>query len=278
MQSIHHSGVPLLGFEQFNKFHEIIHFVTSRHGGISSGVYTSLNLGFGTADGGLSVLTNRHKVADSLAIPLDYFVMANQVHGTHVEVVTREKRGAGAFHRHNALPATDAMVTNEPEICLFVMAADCVPVLFFDPVKKVIGAAHAGWRGTIGRIAAATVLKMQEIYQCHPQNICAAIGPSIGPCCYEVGGEVIDAVLQAFGTTEGLIRFDNDESLPIFNLWQANKLQLMETGLKEENIETAGICTKCRADDFFSSRQGKGITGRFGAGIMIRRNFVENVN
>ena len=140
----------------------------------------------------------------------------------------------------------------------------------YDPVKLVIGAAHAGWRGTVKKMAANTILKMQEQYGCSPKNICVGIGPSIGPCCYNVGGEVIQEVLQTFGTTEGLINFNNPEFAPILDLWSANKMQLIEVGVSEENIEIAEICTNCHHDDFFSSRHGKGITGRFGAGIMIK--------
>ena len=270
MKRLTKSGTPYFVFGNLKGFANITHFITTRHGGVSDGAFASLNMGLGTQDSPLSVLQNRQLLADAIDIPLEFFVFANQVHGTHVEVISRERRGNGAFSRHNAIVSCDAMVTNEPEICLFVMAADCVPLLFYDPVKLVIGAAHAGWRGTVKKMAANTILKMQEQYGCSPKNICVGIGPSIGPCCYNVGGEVIQEVLQTFGTTEGLINFNNPESAPILDLWSANKMQLIEVGVSEENIEIAEICTNCHHDDFFSSRHGKGITGRFGAGIMIK--------
>ena len=270
MQLLTHSEAPYFVFDKLKEFSDITHFVTTRHGGVSDGAFATLNLGLGTQDRPLSVLQNRQILADSLGIPQEYFVMANQVHGTNVEVILRDRRGAGAFSRHNAIPSTDAMITNEPEICLFVMSADCVPLLFYDPVKLVIGAAHAGWRGTIDRVAVATIRKMNETYGCSPQNIIVAIGPSIGPCCYKVGGDVINEVLNKFGTTDGLISFDNPESTPILDLWAANKIQLLEAGVLEENMEIAEKCTNCNFGDFFSSRYGKGLTGRFGAGIMIK--------
>jgi len=260
---------PYYTFENLRSFKEIKHFVTTRHGGVSDGAFASLNLGLGTEDRPLTVLQNRQILADSVGISQDYFVMANQIHGTNVEVIAKDRRGAGAFSRHNAIPATDGMITNEPEICLFVMGADCVPILFFDRKKKVIGAAHSGWKGTVTKIAAEVVRKMQETYHSSPSDIVVAIGPSIGPCCYKVGGEVMEAVLRHFGTTNGFISFENEDFAPMLDLWTANKTQLLEIGVPEENIEIAGLCTQCNHDEFFSSRYGKGITGRFGAGIMI---------
>ncbi|HEY4787214.1 MAG TPA: peptidoglycan editing factor PgeF [Bacteroidales bacterium] len=269
MQQVRSSRVPYYIFDNFCDFKEIKHFVSTRHGGVGDGAYATLNIGLGTEDKPSDVLMNRRLLSESVGIPLESFVMAHQVHGIHVEVVTKDRKGAGAFSRDDALPSTDAMISNERGLCLFVMGADCVPILFFDPVKRVIGAAHAGWRGTVKKIAVATVQKMEEEYGCSPVDICVAIGPSIGPCCYRIGGEVIDEVLHSFGTTEGLISFDNQESLPILDLWTTNKFQLREIGVPDRNIEIAGICTQCNHHDFFSSRHDKGVTGRFGAGIVL---------
>jgi len=263
-------GVKFFTFNNSFQHNCLTHFVTTRHGGVSTGPYASLNIGFGTDDFSISVLENRHRMAEIVQIPIDYFVMCNQVHGSHVEPVTKEHRGKGAMYKDNALLATDAMVTNIPDTCLFVMGADCVPLLFFDPAKKVIGAAHAGWRGTLKKIAVETILKMIETYGCNPADIEVGIGPSIGECCYTVGSEVIDEVLRVFGTTNNFIGFENKESVARFDLWYANKYQLMEVGVKEKNIEISGLCTQCNSNDFFSSRAGKGITGRFGAGIMLK--------
>jgi hypothetical protein len=194
----------------------------------------------------------------------------NQVHGTNVVVVTQKLKGSGATSRDSAIRETDGIVTDQPGICLFVMGADCVPLLFFDPVRKAIGAAHAGWRGTVDKIASHTVKKMHEAYGCNYHDIRAAIGPSIGPCCYHIGGEVIDTILRSFGTTEKFVSYDYNDSLAHFNLWQTNKTLLLEAGLQEENIILANLCTHCNHQDFFSSRYDKGITGRFGGGIMLK--------
>lgn len=262
------SGIKFFEFQNLQGHTDIIHFISTRYGGVSVGAYASLNIGFGTDDAPLAVLRNRHLMARALDIPLDYFVMANQVHGNHVALITKNDRGSGAFHKYNAIPSTDALITNVSRVCLFVMAADCVPLLFFDPVKKIIGATHAGWRGTIKQIASATIREMQLAFQCDPADILAGIGPSIGPCCYVVGTEVAEQVQKTYKTTEGFIRY-NPSGEPIFDLWYANRHELRLAGLKEQNIETAGICTHCHPDDFYSSRHANGITGRFGAGIML---------
>ena len=261
---------PVLKYDEWIDFNEIIHFVSTRHGGVSQGPYASLNVGLGTDDAPGLVLQNRHILAKAAGIPLESFVILNQVHGTNVVVATRELKGSGSHSRESAIHETDGIITDQSGICLFVMGADCVPLLFFDPVKKVIGAAHVGWRGTVKNIALATVQKMKEAFNCNYQDIRAAIGPSIGPCCYHVGGEVIDTILRLYGTTDEFISYDYKDSLAHFDLWQTNKIQMLEAGLSQNNIIIANLCTHCNHNGFFSSRYDKGITGRFGAGIMLR--------
>jgi YfiH family protein len=261
--------VELFKFRNLSKHIEIKHFITSRKGGVSAGAYDSLNIGFGTNDFSINVLENRHRMAVETEIPLDSFIMANQVHGTNIEIVTGKYKGMGAFYRDNALKATDAMITNQSEICLFIMNADCVPVLFYDPGKKVIGAAHAGWRGTVNKIAALTIKKMEETFGCNPSDILVGIGPSIGPCCYEVGEDVVDHVYKNFGNTKNFVKQTDKSSKFILDLWYTNEYQLIEAGVKPDSIEVSNICTLCNKDKFFSSRGGEGDTGRFGAGIML---------
>jgi hypothetical protein len=176
-------------------------------------------------------------------------------------------RGRGASDHDSALDGIDAMVTNVPDICLMIQVADCVPILFYDPVKKVIAAAHAGWRGTVLKIARNTVNIMVKKYKSDPDNIYAGIGPSIGPCCYQVGHEVVHEVTRDLKNEKGLIKIRND--LSYFDLWEANKRQIIEAGVPGSNIEVSGICTKDDCDTFFSSRAMNGMTGRFGAGIML---------
>ncbi|MDP4208011.1 MAG: peptidoglycan editing factor PgeF [Bacteroidota bacterium] len=257
-----------LTLTRWDNFKGLRHFITTRNGGCSPEPYSSLNLGLGTEDNPANVINNRKTLASSLDIPLESFIMLNQVHGKEVAVVDASMKGKGAFDRESAIRETDAMITNQPDICLFIMAADCVPLLFFDPVKRVIGVAHAGWRGTVQKIGVKTVQKMNSEYDSKFADIHVIIGPSIGSCCYQVGHEVVKAVEDSFGSTQSYI-YQRQPDTTNFDLWYANKAQLVEIGVDAQNIEIIGMCTQCHHDKFFSSRHGKGITGRFGAGILL---------
>nr|PZN52800.1 MAG: peptidoglycan editing factor PgeF [Chloroflexota bacterium] len=175
--------------------------------------------------------------------------------------------GAGPGRGGGWVAQADAMVTDQPDTPLTMRFADCTPVLFYDPVKGVIGMAHAGWRGTVNGIAARVVGVMQRAFGCRPADIQAAIGPSIGPDRYQVGEEVVDAVMRYFGTTDGLIRRDPRDGTAYLNLWEANRRDLERAGV--EDIEVAGLCTATRTDEFFSHRAEKGRTGRFGAVLSL---------
>jgi polyphenol oxidase len=269
MIHIENEGVKLLQFENLIKQNEVTHFVSTRNGGKSSGPYASMNIGFGTDDNAEIVLQNRQKLSQAVDIPLNHFVFANQTHSNHVAIVNQSHKGNGALNKHTALYNTDALITNQAEICLFIMTADCTPVLLFDPVNKAIAAIHAGWRGTVDAIVVNTIQQMRLNFNTQASDLTAAIGPCIGPCCYEVGEDVVEKVKQAFDeTTELLIPSDNPGKY-FFNLSGANKKQLLQSGVLPHHIESAELCTQCHTDLFFSSRFGKGTCGRFGTGIMI---------
>lgn len=256
----------LLEFENLSSIPGLIHFITTRAGGVSEVPYHTLNLGLHTADNPDHVLANRMKLAKETGIPSELFLYASQVHSGDVKVIDEESIDQGVLVNN---PRTDATITAMPGICLMVMVADCVPILLFDPVKKVTAVIHAGWRGTVQHIASNTIQKMIEHFGCNPADIVAGIGPSIGPCCYEVGEEVTHFIQKSFNTTKGYLIMNDRSVKPHFDLWFANHKQLTDLGVKPENIETAGFCTKCRQDMFFSSRAASGITGRFAAGICM---------
>lgn len=263
------NNIPLWSFQNLLPFKEISHFVSTRNGGFSKPPYDSLNLGFHVRDNPETVLKNRQHLAAVLGIPLDSFTTARQVHGCNVVTIEKPR---GAFHYDLAIAGMDAMVTNVPNICLMVLQADCVPMLFFDAKRKVIGAVHAGWKGTLSKIAQNTVRALQERFDCLPKNIYVGIGPSIGPCCYEVGAEIISKVKDCRGVYKGYISATIPEGKGYFNLWEANKRQLIQMGIPEKNVEIARICTRCSHDQFFSYRYQQKETGRFGAGIVLTRN------
>lgn len=267
------NSVPVYLFENISKYKEVGHFVSTRIGGFSKPPYNTLNLGFHVRDDPAKVLKNRRLLAAALGVPLNHFTVAKQVHQSNVEVITEELRGQGATSHQTAISATDAMITNVPNIYLMVFLADCVPILFFDPQKNAIGIAHAGWRGTLELIAQKSVKALQENFGSQPADIIAGIGPSIGPCCYEVGPEVIAQVENVFQTTGDFLELKHEDRKTTngegyLDLWEANKRQLIQAGILHENIEVAGICTRCNADIFFSVRHQKGKTGRFAAGII----------
>jgi YfiH family protein len=163
----------------------------------------------------------------------------------------------------------DGLVTGEPNTPLFMRFGDCTPLIFFDPQRHAVGLTHAGWRGTMKNAAGATVQAMVENLGCIPQNIMAVIGPSIGPCCYEVGRDVVTAAEKAFNPSSGLfIRRNGRTGRAHFDMWAANQRQLTAAGVKQ--IIQSNLCTACRTDEFFSHRAEKGNTGRFGVIIGLK--------
>lgn len=259
-------ALPLFRFENLSGISNLVHFITTRTGGVSLPPYNSLNLGLHTNDNPVHVRTNRKLLALNTGIADDRFLYASQVHSGDVKIIDTTAVENGVLSNH---PRTDATITDLPGICLMVMVADCVPILLFDPVKRVSAVIHAGWRSTVHFITSNTIHTMVKHFGCDPSDILAGIGPSIGPCCYEVGEDVREFVTKSFGSTEGYLLQKKALSKPYFDLWYANQKQLTDNGVKPDNIETAKLCTRCHPDIFFSSRASDGITGRFAAGICM---------
>jgi hypothetical protein len=257
-------------FESLLKHEGVGHFVSTRVGGHSRSPFDSLNLSFNVGDAPEDVCKNRERLAKAIDIPLNSFTTAKQIHSDCVEVVSKESRGKGSVDFDGAINGTDAMLTNVPNTCLMVLLADCVPLFLYDPLKEVVGVVHAGWKGTLRFITEATIRTMQEHFGSSPQDIVAGIGPSIGPCCYRVGQEVVSQVEEVFGTTQHIINNRSADGKAYLDLWKANLEQLLVAGIREENIEMARTCTCHHPEVFFSYRHEKGKTGRFGAGIFIR--------
>ncbi len=263
--------LPFFIFPDLSKYEEILHFVTTRQGGYSPAPFHTFNLAFHVGDKEENVLKNRTKLAKSLHISTQSFTTSNQIHGTNITIAGSEERGSGAVDNSTAIKASDALITDQENICLLIFIADCVPVLLYDAQKSIIALIHAGWQGTVGLITKKTVYQMQSYWGCKAQDIISAIGPSIGPCCYQVGPEVISRVRKAYPKEDHLIRSISDTGKGYFNLWEANRIQLLDCQIPEKNIEVAHLCTQCHSDIFFSSRKDNGHTGRFAAGIMLRK-------
>jgi hypothetical protein len=259
------NGLMLGQFENLLKHNNhITHFVTTRHGGVSTGAYNSFNLSLNGDDNPSNVLNNRQKLADTLGLTTNDFVYPIQVHGTNTPRVYEADRGRGTQSPSNAFKDTDGFITNVPRLCLITLAADCVPIVFFDPVHKAIGVAHAGWKGTTMRVPASLVDSMSEEFGTNPKDLIVGIGPSGGPCCYEVGDDVIAEVEKSFDLNKVI---KNIKGKTIFDMWEANKTTLIESGVRPANIEVSDLCTISKNETFFSARRGD--DGRFVAGIFL---------
>lgn len=246
-----------------------IHGVSTRHGGKSRAAYDSLNLGLHVEDQQADVVENRRLFCQALGVEHKKIVTCQQVHGEKIVKVTGEMAGMGSVDYSSTVPDADGLITNVPGIPLMLFFADCTPILLVDPVEKAIGLAHGGWKGTVASIGSKTVAEMQKEYGCKPENMFAAIGPSIGPCCYEVGIEVVEKFKASFpGFWSQLVEAKANGKYNL-NLWEANRLQLAEAGILPDRIDVAGVCTSCNNRQFFSYRADKGKTGRIAALLCI---------
>jgi YfiH family protein len=265
------NGLSFSQFLIFLKYNELGHFVTTRWVRDANRSSNSFDLSFNTDKKLRTVLDNRQRLSVALKIPLSGITTAKQVHGNRVRIVDESMKGKGARDPDDAIEITDALVTDVTGVCPMILVADCVPVLLYDPKKKVVGAVHAGWKGTLGCIAKKTVEVFQERFGSSPEDMVAGIGPSIGPCCFQVGPEVVIKAKDVFGAYGGFVKNLSADGSGYFDLWEANKKQLIESGLDEKNVEVAGVCTCCDPSRlYFSHRGEKGKAGRFGAGIFIR--------
>jgi hypothetical protein len=263
------SSPQLWHFDNLSNEKGIKHFVSTRLGGVSQEQLSSLNLSFSVGDKEENVWENRKRLAHSIKIDPIKLCFSNQVHSNNVKYIS-ENEANDLQSLKFFLKDTDATFTDVKGLCLCSMAADCVPILFYVPQKQVIGVAHAGWRGTVGKIAQKTALAICKKFNCAPTELLIGIAPSISPEMYEVGKEVIEAVESAFGTTEGLILNERkSEGKGYFDLWEANKRQLLEIGIPTSNIEISGICTFQHSETFFSARKNFGGGGRFAAGLYL---------
>ena len=267
MRKLTKAGTPFYVFDNLYEQPSLSHLVSTRHGGVSTSPYDTLNLGFRTGDDLDRVSQNRERVSRLLNITPSSIVFPSQVHGGNATIVSGADRGRGAYTVDDAIPETDALITNAAGTCLAILVADCVPIVFFDPVQRVIAVAHAGWKGTVKKIAYVTVMTIRERFHSHPADILVGLGPSIGPECYEIGRNVVDAA-TANGISPNTFQFLSAEKAR-FDLWSANRQQLLEAGIADAHIETAGICTRCHHAEFFSARSANP-TGRFTAAIMLQ--------
>lgn len=246
------------------------HGFSTRVGGVSEGVLSTMNLSFSRGDDENAVRENFRRVANALDVEEDSFVFSQQTHTTNVRKVTLEDKGKGLI-RPLDYQDVDGLVTNVPGLCLSTFYADCVPLYFVDPVQKAIGLSHSGWRGTVGKIGAVTVQKMQEEYGSNPEDIIAAVGPSICQDCYEVSEDVIVEFQQSFDKEHWEhFYYQKENGKYQLNLWKANEIVLEEAGILKEHMAVTNLCTCCNHEMLFSHRASKGKRGNLAAFLALK--------
>jgi YfiH family protein len=262
MQRIEHHGPVYYQFDSLARHADLNHGIFTRRGGVSGAPFESLNVGSTVGDDQRSVRVNRERLAQAMGVRDEDVHTTWQVHGANVRVL----REPG---RQWPPPKADAIITDRVGLPISMRFADCVPLLFYDPAKKVLGMAHAGWRGTAAGVGPAAVEMMESEFGCRPADILAGIGPSIGPARYEVGDEVAAAIQAAFGDVDGLLSHPNGNGArPHLDLWEANRRALQRAGVRQ--IEVAEMCTASNVEEFYSHRAEGGRTGRFGALAVLR--------
>ncbi len=257
--------VAMLHFPTFDEISFITHGMSTRMGGVSEGIYATMNFKEDGEDLQANIRENYRRIAGYLNCDVNRIVRPKLVHGKHVHLVTEADYGNGAV-RPSSLTDTDAVITSVPGVTLCATFADCVPLFFIDTKNQAIGLAHSGWRGTVQKIGLETVREMQKQFGSKPQDILAAIGPCICGDCYEIGAEVAVEFLTAFEGAEdkGVLQKKSAEKYQL-DLRKANEQVFLEAGILPEHITVSDICTCCNPTLLFSHRATKGRRGALGA-------------
>lgn len=261
--------VPYIQFKNLSATGIVKHGFSTRKGGVSAGIFSSMNLNFKRGDNPDAVMENYRRMAAALNMRVEDMVLSDQTHTTNVRVITEEDRGKGIL-RPQDYSDVDGMITNVPGIVLVTSYADCVPLYFVDPVRKAIGLSHSGWKGTVGHIGQKTVWKMHEVYGSEPKDIVAAIGPSICQSCYEVSDDVAEAFRANFTADEAAdILLDKGNGKYQLDLWKANWYVLTDAGILSEHLSVTDLCTACHPDLLWSHRKTNGQRGGLSAFLSL---------
>jgi len=251
--NLHHAdSVPFYSFENIERIPFVKHGFSTRLGGVSEGIFSSMNLSFTRGDDPAAVTENFRLFCESIGTDYRKAVISAQEHHTNVLAIKEEDCGCGVV-KDRQYSDVDGMMTDVPGIVLVTQYADCVPLFFADPVRKVVATSHAGWKGTVAGIASVTVSRMQEVYGCDPSEIQVGIGPSIGRCCFEVDQPVADEFSKLPFADDTLIHDDGNGKFHI-DLWETNRRFLLQSGIKDAHITVTDLCTKCHPDVFWSHR------------------------
>ena len=273
MKTVEKNGVTYLKYRSFEPFEKtIIYGFSTRLGGVSKGIYESMNLSFTRGDEEEAVFENYRRISEAIGFLPEDIVCSDQTHTTNVRRVGSADRGKGIVKARDYTDV-DGLITNAPGIVLATFYADCVPLFFVDPKNRAIGLSHSGWRGTVGKIGKVTVEAMKREFGSNPEEIYTAVGPSICQDCYEVSEDVIVQFEEQFKKENHKDLFYKKENGKYqLNLWKANELVFLEAGIKPEHITMPGICTCCNPNFLFSHRASHGKRGNLAAFLGLREN------
>ena len=254
-------------FPKLNATGCVRHTFSTRHGGVSEGDFATMNLSFNRGDKRENVFKNYEILCSAVGIDPENLVLSKQTHTNNVKIVTKNDIGTGTTK--SEFCDIDGLITNESGVALVTQYADCTPLLFCDPVKKVIATSHAGWRGTVKLIGKVTVDKMMSEFGCNKEDIIVGIGPCILDCCYEVDEPVYNEFSKIDFLNLSDIFTNKPDGKYMLNLVEANRLILINAGILPENIDASDICTCCNCDDLHSHRATAGKRGNLAAIIEL---------
>lgn len=263
--------VEYLTFPLLEQCDVVNHVFSTRLGGVSDGIYASMNLSFNRGDAPEKVTENFSRIAEIFGRSVENIVCSDQTHTTNVRRVYKADGGKGVT-RQRDYKDVDALITNEDDVILACFYADCVPIYFVDPNKKAIGLAHSGWRGTAGKISHQVIVAMEKEFGSKREDILACIGPSICGDCYEVSEDVANVFMaQEFAGAKAVTTGKREGKFQL-DLWKVNLFLLQEAGILPEHIDVTDVCTCCNGEYLFSHRKSDGKRGNLGAFLMLRKS------
>ena len=263
-------GVPYLTYNRLSDIDFIRHAFSTKHGGVSKGEWTSMNFAFSRGDNPENVIENYKIFSDAVGFDYNSLVTSSQDHHTYVRPVTKNECGIGIWKEKDMM-SVDALITNEPNVTLVTHYADCTPLFFVDTVGKAIGLAHAGWRGTVGKIGEEVIKKMTALYGTNPSNVVVAIGPAISKCCYEVDKDCAENFYDLKDLDNSKFIFPKNDGKYMIDLLETNRQIVVKAGVREENIVLSDLCTKCNSDLLWSHRATNGHRGTMCAFMCIEK-------
>lgn len=264
------NGVTILKFPLLESLSGVEHLFTTKEGGVSKGDFATMNISFTRGDDKEAVLENYRRIAPLFDVELSNIVVSHQTHTTNVRRVTKADGGKGVVYDRD-YEDVDGLITNEKNLVLCTMYADCVPLYFVDVKNQAIGLSHSGWKGTAGQMGKRTLERMEEEFGTKPEDVYVAIGPSICMDCYEVSSDVIDAFKLVFSKEEmEVICYQKENGKYQLDLWKANEIILLNAGVLKEHIEVTRLCTHCNSDRMFSHRKTGDKRGNLGAFLCLK--------